>query len=101
MLSGKKKKNRSQKRQKTTLFHTYNILEKANFRSRYQIRLPEFGTWVVFRLKGADVNFGGDEAEQLFYILIEMVVTQLCGFFKTHRTLHRKVHFIGKCYLYE
>ena len=47
------------------------------------------------------MNFGGDEAEQLFYILIEMVVTQLCGFFKTHRTLHRKVHFIGMCYLYE
>ena len=47
------------------------------------------------------MNFGGDEAEQLFYILIEMVVTQLCGFFKTHRTLHKKVHSIGMRYLYE
>ena len=45
---------------------------------------------MAFGLKGADVNFGGDEAEQLFYILIEMVVTQLCGFFKTHRTLHKR-----------
>jgi len=95
------KKKQVTKRQQTTLFHTYNILEKANFRSRYQIRLPEFGIWAAFRLKGADVNFGGDEAEQLFYILIEMVVTQLCGFFKTHRTLHKKVRSKGMRYLYE
>lgn len=66
------KKNWSQKGNKL-LFYTYNILEKANFRSRHQIRLPEFGI-SAFQLKGADMNFGGDEAEQLFYILIEMVL---------------------------
>ena len=81
MLSGKKT---GHKKATNYIIPHIQHFRKGKFQSRYQIRLPEFGIWAAFRLKGADVNFEGDEAEQLFYILIEMVVTQLCGFFKIH-----------------